>query len=111
MISLGSCTMRLNAAALMQPLSLAGFQNMHPFAPADQTEGYRQPHRGAGKGPGDDHRLRGLLAATQLGRRGRILGADGNPRLPPEPRSGLPQRGADPASAHGTNPASAAMAG
>ena len=42
MISLGSCTMKLNAAALMQPLSLAGFQNMHPFAPADQTEGYRQ---------------------------------------------------------------------
>ncbi|MDE7077257.1 MAG: glycine dehydrogenase (aminomethyl-transferring), partial [Alistipes sp.] len=42
MISLGSCTMKLNAAALMQPLSLAGFQNMHPFAPADQTEGYMQ---------------------------------------------------------------------
>ena len=34
--------MKLNAAALMQPLSLAGFQNMHPFAPADQTEGYRE---------------------------------------------------------------------
>ena len=42
MISLGSCTMKLNAAALMQPLSLAGFQNMHPFAPADQTEGYTE---------------------------------------------------------------------
>ena len=42
MISLGSCTMKLNAAALMQPLSLAGFQNMHPFAPADQAEGYRE---------------------------------------------------------------------
>ena len=42
MISLGSCTMKLNAAALMQPLSLAGFQNIHPFAPADQTEGYAQ---------------------------------------------------------------------
>ncbi len=42
MISLGSCTMKLNAAALMQPLSLAGFQMMHPFAPADQAEGYMQ---------------------------------------------------------------------
>ncbi len=41
MISLGSCTMKLNAAAIMQPLSLAGFQNVHPFAPEDQTEGYR----------------------------------------------------------------------
>ncbi|MBQ5394867.1 MAG: glycine dehydrogenase (aminomethyl-transferring), partial [Alistipes sp.] len=40
MISLGSCTMKLNAAALMQPLSLSGFQNIHPFAPADQHEGY-----------------------------------------------------------------------
>ena len=40
MISFGSCTMKLNAAALMQPLSLAGFQNMHPFAPADQAKGY-----------------------------------------------------------------------
>ncbi|MBQ2141783.1 MAG: glycine dehydrogenase (aminomethyl-transferring), partial [Alistipes sp.] len=42
MISLGSCTMKLNAAAIMQPLSLSGFQNMHPFAPADQTEGYTE---------------------------------------------------------------------
>ena len=42
MISLGSCTMKLNAAAIMQPLSLAGFQNMHPFAPADQAEGYAE---------------------------------------------------------------------
>lgn len=42
MISLGSCTMKLNAASEMLPLSLAGFQNMHPFAPADQAEGYLQ---------------------------------------------------------------------
>ena len=42
MISLGSCTMKLNAAALMQPLSLAGFQNMHPFAPVEQAEGYME---------------------------------------------------------------------
>ena len=42
MISLGSCTMKLNAAAIMQPLSLAGFQYIHPFAPADQTEGYTE---------------------------------------------------------------------
>ncbi|MBQ5931539.1 MAG: glycine dehydrogenase (aminomethyl-transferring), partial [Tidjanibacter sp.] len=40
MISLGSCTMKLNPAATMQPLSLAGFANMHPFAPTAQAEGY-----------------------------------------------------------------------
>ncbi|MFZ4542597.1 MAG: aminomethyl-transferring glycine dehydrogenase [Saprospiraceae bacterium] len=42
MISLGSCTMKLNAAAEMIPVSLPQFANMHPFAPADQCEGYAQ---------------------------------------------------------------------
>ena len=40
MIPLGSCTMKLNAAVEMMPLSLAEFTNIHPFAPASQTEGY-----------------------------------------------------------------------
>ena len=39
MIPLGSCTMKLNAAVEMMPLSLAEFTNIHPFAPASQTEG------------------------------------------------------------------------
>ena len=42
MIPLGSCTMKLNAAAEMEPISWAEFAGMHPFAPADQTVGYRQ---------------------------------------------------------------------
>jgi len=42
MISLGSCTMKLNAASEMIPVSWELFANIHPFAPADQTEGYRQ---------------------------------------------------------------------
>jgi glycine dehydrogenase len=42
MISLGSCTMKLNAASEMIPLSWQHWSKMHPFAPADQTEGYRQ---------------------------------------------------------------------
>jgi len=40
MISLGSCTMKLNAAAEMLPLSMANWNNIHPFAPLDQVEGY-----------------------------------------------------------------------
>ena len=40
MISLGSCTMKLNPASTMLPLSLAQFQNIHPYAPEDQVEGY-----------------------------------------------------------------------
>ena len=42
MIPLGSCTMKLNAAAEMEPISWPEFANIHPYAPADQTEGYRQ---------------------------------------------------------------------
>ena len=40
MISLGSCTMKLNAASEMLPLSGVGFMNIHPLAPSDQTQGY-----------------------------------------------------------------------
>ena len=42
MISLGSCTMKLNAASEMIPLSWSHWSRMHPFAPAEQTKGYRQ---------------------------------------------------------------------
>ncbi len=42
MIPLGSCTMKLNAAAEMEPISWPGFADIHPFAPAEQTQGYRQ---------------------------------------------------------------------
>lgn len=42
MIPLGSCTMKLNAAAEMLPISWPGFAGLHPFAPADQSEGYRE---------------------------------------------------------------------
>jgi glycine dehydrogenase len=42
MISLGSCTMKLNATAEMIPISWPEFANIHPFAPSDQTQGYQQ---------------------------------------------------------------------
>lgn len=111
MISLGSCTMKLNAATEMMPLSWAHFSKIHPFAPQDQTEGYQmvlnelsdylceitgfdacslQPNSGA------QGEYAGLLAIRDYhlanGDHGRnvIL---------------------IPISAHGTNPASAVMAG
>ena len=111
MISLGSCTMKLNAAALMQPLSLAGFQNIHPFAPADQREGYTalieelerdlatitgfaacsvQPNSGAAGEYSGLMVIRAYHQSRNQGYRNIVL---------------------IPASAHGTNPASAAMAG
>ena len=42
MIPLGSCTMKLNATVEMIPVSWPEFANMHPFAPAHQTQGYQQ---------------------------------------------------------------------
>ena len=42
MIPLGSCTMKLNSAAEMMPVSWPEFSRMHPFAPSDQTEGYKE---------------------------------------------------------------------
>ena len=42
MIPLGSCTMKLNATTEMEPVSLPGFADLHPFAPAEDAAGYRQ---------------------------------------------------------------------
>ncbi len=42
MIPLGSCTMKLNATTEMEPITWPEFANMHPFAPASQTEGYAE---------------------------------------------------------------------
>ncbi len=41
MIPLGSCTMKLNAAVEMLPVTWPGFSQIHPFAPREQTVGYR----------------------------------------------------------------------
>jgi len=40
MIPLGSCTMKLNSAICMVPITWYGFSNMHPYAPIDQAQGY-----------------------------------------------------------------------
>lgn len=111
MISLGSCTMKLNSAVSMMPLSLAEFGHIHPFAPACQVQGY-------------------LEMIEELNRDLSII--TGFARMSFQPNSGAAGEYAGlmvirayhlnrgdhhrnvaliPASAHGTNPASAAMAG
>ena len=111
MISLGSCTMKLNSAASMLPLSWAEFAAIHPFAPADQIEGYLELI----------HELEGYLAEI-TGFAGTTLqpnsGAAGEYTGLMIIRQYHLSRGEGyrntiliPASAHGTNPASAAMAG
>jgi len=111
MISLGSCTMKLNAAALMQPLSLAGFQEMHPFAPADQCEGYRAMIAELEE---DLATITGLAACSlqpNSGAAGEYSGLMVIRAYHQSRGQGYRNIVLIPASAHGTNPASAAMAG
>ena len=111
MIPLGSCTMKLNAAAEMLPLSWSEFGNLHPYAPADQAEGTLQLI----------HELEHDLAVI-TGFAGCSLqpnsGAAGEYAGLMTIRRYLNANGGSarrvmiiPTSAHGTNPASAAMAG
>ncbi len=74
MIPLGSCTMKLNAAAEMMPITWPEFANIHPFAPADQAEGYRQMLDDLSAQAVQDHRLRRDVDAAQFRRAGRIRG-------------------------------------
>lgn len=111
MISLGSCTMKLNPASTMLPLSLAQFQNIHPYAPEEQVEGYKelienlssylceitgfkgctlQPNSGAAGEYTGLRVIRAYLESIGQGHRNIVL---------------------LPASAHGTNPASAIQCG
>ena len=111
MISLGSCTMKLNAAVLMQPLSLAGFQNIHPFAPADQREGYTQMIEELER---DLATITGFAACSlqpNSGAAGEYSGLMVIRAYHQSRGQGYRNVILIPASAHGTNPASAAMAG
>ncbi len=111
MISLGSCTMKLNAAAIMQPLSLAGFQNMHPFAPADQAEGYLEL---IAELEHDLATITGFAACSlqpNSGAAGEYAGLMVIRAYHQSRGQGYRNVVLIPASAHGTNPASAAMAG
>jgi glycine dehydrogenase len=111
MISLGSCTMKLNAAAEMLPLSMGNWNNIHPFAPIEQAEGYQIMLKKL------EHQLNVVtgFAGTTLQPNS---GAQGEYAGLMAIRAYHLSRGDHhrdvcliPASAHGTNPASAAMAG
>jgi glycine dehydrogenase len=111
MISLGSCTMKLNAAAEMLPLSMANWNSIHPFAPVEQAEGYQIMLKKL------EHQLNivtgfaGTTLQPNSGAQGEYAGLMAI-------RAYHLSRGDNhrnvcliPSSAHGTNPASAAMAG
>ncbi|MFR9524188.1 MAG: aminomethyl-transferring glycine dehydrogenase [Rikenellaceae bacterium] len=111
MIPLGSCTMKLNAAAIMQPISLSGFQNMHPFAPENQASGYMAL---IGEMESDLAAITGFAACSlqpNSGAAGEYSGLMVIRAYHQSRGQGYRNIVLIPDSAHGTNPASAAMAG
>ena len=111
MISLGSCTMKLNAATEMLPLSMSNWNSIHPFVPVFQAQGYHEMLKGLEK---QLNVITGF-AATSLQPNS---GAQGEYAGLMVIRAFHESNGEDhrnicliPASAHGTNPASAVMAG
>lgn len=111
MISLGSCTMKLNAASEMIPLSTGTWAHMHPFAPIEQATGYQELFKELEK---DLSTITGF-AATSLQPNS---GAQGEYAGLMVIRAYLKFTGQEhrnicliPSSAHGTNPATAVMAG
>ena len=111
MISLGSCTMKLNSASEMIPLSWSEWNSIHPFVPVDQAKGY---HEVINKLEGYLSEITGF-AATSLQPNS---GAQGEYSGLMVIKSYLDKKGEShrnicliPSSAHGTNPASAIMAG
>ncbi len=111
MISLGSCTMKLNPAVTMIPLSLDGFANIHPFVPCEQTAGYTELIESLSR---DLAIITGFAAVTlqpNSGAAGEYTGLMVIRAYHQSRGQGHRNVALIPASAHGTNPASAAMAG
>ena len=111
MISLGSCTMKLNAASEMLPLSMAQWNNIHPFAPLDQAQGYQEMLAKLEQQLNVVTGFAGTTLQPNSGAQGEYAGLM-------VIRAYHQSRGDHhrnialiPSSAHGTNPASAAMAG
>lgn len=111
MIPLGSCTMKLNAASELLPLNYSGFRNIHPFAPEEQVAGYMELLTGLSHYLGEITGLPGVTLQPNSGAAGEYAGL----RIICEYLSDMGQGHRKtvliPASAHGTNPASAIQAG
>jgi glycine dehydrogenase len=111
MIPLGSCTMKLNAAAEMLPITWPGFSKLHPFAPVAETRGYQRLFRDLESWLSEITGFAACSLQPNAGSQGEYAGLLAI-------RAFHEDRGAQsrdvcliPHSAHGTNPASAAMAG
>ena len=111
MIPLGSCTMKLNPTAALMPISMPGFTDIHPFAPSEQTKGYQAVINELSDSLAEITGFDGISLQPNSGASGEYAGllvirayhranGDGHRTVCLIPES-----------AHGTNPASASMAG
>jgi len=111
MISLGSCTMKLNATAEMVPVTWPEFGRIHPFAPAAQTEGYAELFRSLEADLCDITGFAAVSLQPNAGSQGEYAGLLVIRAYHESRDQGHRNVCLIPQSAHGTNPASAAMAG
>jgi glycine dehydrogenase len=111
MIPLGSCTMKLNAAAEMLPVTWPEFSRMHPFAPADQARGYAEVFRDLEAALCEITGFAGMSLQPNSGAQGEFAGLMTIRAYHRDRGEGRRDVVLIPSSAHGTNPASASMAG
>jgi len=111
MIPLGSCTMKLNATAEMMPVTWPGFAKIHPFAPLDQTDGYRQLFDELESALADITGFAAVSLQPNAGSQGEFAGLLVIDAYHNSRKEGHRNVCLIPQSAHGTNPASAVMAG
>ena len=111
MISLGSCTMKLNATSEMIPLTWPEIGNVHPFAPEDQTTGYREIIGNLEQWLKEITGFTGVSLQPNSGAQGEYAGLMVIRAYHQDRGEGHRNIALIPASAHGTNPASAVMAG
>jgi glycine dehydrogenase len=111
MISLGSCTMKLNATAEMIPVTWPEIGNIHPFAPADQTQGYAELTTNLENWLKEITGFTGVSLQPNSGAQGEYAGLMVIRAYHEDRKEGHRTISLIPASAHGTNPASAVMAG
>ena len=111
MIPLGSCTMKLNATAEMLPVTWPEFSQIHPFAPSEQTEGYRILFRQLEDMLAEITGFDGVSLQPNAGSQGEYTGLLVIRQYHQSRGEGDRHICLIPESAHGTNPASAVMAG
>ena len=111
MIPLGSCTMKLNAATELMPITWPGFNRIHPFVPADQVEGYKELFDGLEKQLCEITGFAGVSLQPNSGAQGEYAGLMVIREYHISRGEGYRNIVLIPSSAHGTNPASAVMAG